>query len=106
LSRREWEEASTAVRQRVGGGELDWPADRIEAAMAPFYERFDRLVFDHHARLADKTVITPDGDKRWRATQTLCDPEGEDLWHVAVEIDLTDVENLDGPLITVTGISA
>lgn len=105
LSRREWEEAAAAVRQGPDGSDLQWSPERLEASLAPYFERFDRLVFDHRARLADKTVITPDGHHRWRATQVLCDPEGDDAWHIAVEIDLTDVEHLDGPLIALTGIS-
>jgi hypothetical protein len=34
----------------------------------------------------------------------LCDPEGEDLWCVEAVIDLSSVEQLDGPIIAVKRI--
>ncbi len=106
LSRREWEEAAAALRQGAESSAAHWPPERLEQALAPFHERFGEIVFDHRARLADKTVVTPDGHHRWRATQVLCDPESEDLWHLAVEIDLSDAENLDGPIIALTTIGS
>ncbi len=104
LSRRDWEAAADAVRQPPEGSADEWTPERFEAAMASFFERYGELVFDHRSRLADKTVLTDLGDRRWHATQVLCDPEGDDLWHLAVEIDLSDVESLDGPLIALREI--
>ena len=72
--------------------------------MEPFYERFGELVFDHRARLADKTTITRTGELSWKATQILCDSEGEDLWCVEATVDLSDVEQLEGPIIAVERI--
>ncbi len=104
LYRRAWEDAADAVRQGPEGADTHWPASRFEEAMQPFYERFETLVFDHRARLTDKTVMTETGHRRWTVTQVLCDPEGEDLWHVRATVDLEDVERLDGPLIAVEAI--
>jgi len=42
---------------------------------------------------------------RWRVTQVLCDPDGDDDWHLAAEIDLADAERVDGPLVTLLAIS-
>jgi hypothetical protein len=44
------------------------------------------------------------GELQWEAVQVLCDPEGEDLWCVDAEINLADLEQLDGPIISVTRI--
>jgi hypothetical protein len=104
LSRRDWEEAVLAVRQPAGSSEDGWTADRFEAALAPFFERFDTLVFDHRSRLADKTTITRTGEFTWSAVQVLCDPESEDLWCVETSVDLGDIDTLDGPIIAVERI--
>jgi superfamily II DNA/RNA helicase len=104
LSRQEWEEAAQTVRQGAEGADTQWPPDRFAEALAPFVERFGRIVFDHRSRLADKTTIRQVGEFQWKAVQVLCDPEGEDLWCVEAVIDLSSVEQLDGPIIAVKRI--
>jgi hypothetical protein len=104
LSRREWEEAATTVRQPTGDGDSGWTPDRFAASLAPFHERFDHVVFDHRSRLADNTTITAAGQGIWRVSQILCDPEGEDLWCIEATVDLNDVESLDGPIIALERI--
>jgi superfamily II DNA/RNA helicase len=104
LSRKDWEEAALAVRQTADGAEDGWTADRFEAALAPFFERFDALVFDHRSRLADKTTLSRTGEVTWTAVQVLCDPEGEDLWCIEATVDLGDVKTLEGPIIAVERI--
>jgi superfamily II RNA helicase len=101
LSRRAWEDAADAVRQPPDATGK-WPPERFEAAMAPFYERFGSLVFDHHARLTENTIIDRVDDRRWKVTQRLIDPEDENLWFVDGEIDLDRWDG--GPLVAVTEI--
>jgi len=101
LSRRAWEDAADAVRQPPDATGK-WPPERFEAAMAPFYERFGSLVFDHHARLTENTIIDRVDDRRWKVTQRLVDPEDENLWFVDGEIDLDRWDG--GPLVAVTEI--
>jgi len=104
LSRGEWEEAAGAVRQGAESSDAHWPPERFAQCLAPFLERFGRIVFDHRARLADKTTVRPAGELRWEASQVVCDPEGEDLWCVEATVDLSDLEHLDGPIIAVKRI--
>jgi superfamily II DNA/RNA helicase len=104
LSRQEWEEAAAIVRQGGAGSDACWPPERFAEAMAPFFERFGRIVFDHRARLADKTTIRQVAGLRWHAVQVMCDPEGDDLWYIEAAVDLSDLEQLDGPIIAVTRI--
>jgi hypothetical protein len=103
LSRHQWEEAAAGVRQPVDE-DSRWSADRFERALAAFFEHHDRLVFDHQSRLADKTLIEPAGDRKWKAVQILVDPEGDNLWHIEAAVDLTDIETLDGPIIEIRQI--
>jgi superfamily II RNA helicase len=100
LSRKEWEEAGRCIRQVSSDDETVWDDDRFEQALAPFFETYEELVFDHSARLGDKTQIKQTGEKTWEAIQILVDPEGENLWCAECTVDLGDAEQLDGPLIT------
>jgi hypothetical protein len=104
ISRRDWEEAVLCVRQLPADESNRWSPDRFEDAMAPFFERYSEVVFDHSTRLADKTRLVSTGDRTWEADQILVDPDGENLWCIETIVDLRDVDSLDGPLIAVTRI--
>jgi len=106
LAHRDWEEAERAVRQIEVDGDPSWPAARFASALKPYYERYEELRFDHHARLADKTVLRNTGDLRWTATQVLCDPEGDESWFLETTVDLGDVSSLDGPIIALEEIGS
>jgi hypothetical protein len=105
LSRGEWEEAAATVRQGPEGSRTHWPPEALAKAMAAFRERHGALVFDHRARLADKTLLAQEGPPRWAVTQVLCDADGDDDWHLAAEVDLSDLDRLDGPLVTLLAIA-
>ena len=94
------------VRHPRDDAEEDWSAERFSSVLAPFFETYSQLVFDHRSRLADKTTITPSGQNRWKAVQVLCDSEGEDLWFIEATVDLNDVETLEGPIIAVERIGS
>ena len=83
-----------------------WPPERFAEAMAPFYAEHSRLVFDHAARLSEQTTIREVGSRRWQVQQTLLDPEEENLWAIEAEIDLSDPEVADGPLLHLVRISS
>jgi hypothetical protein len=104
LSRGDWEAAVHLVHP--GGAEPTGPrtADDFEDALAPFLAEYGDLVFDHRARLADKTRIVKTGELSWEATQILVDPAEDNLWCIEAIVDLSDPESLDGPLIAVTRI--
>ena len=102
LSRRDWDEAVQCVRS--AGADSEWTADRFESELEAYFEEHETIVFDHRARLADKTQIVKTGERSWRAVQTLVDPDEQDLWCIEAVVDLGDVETLDGPLISVQRI--
>jgi superfamily II DNA/RNA helicase len=104
LAHRDWEEASLCVRQVEDDPETLWPAERFEEALAPFFAEYGEIVFDHRARLADKTQIVKTGERRWQAVQTLVDPVEQNLWCIEAVVDLGDVDTLDGPLISMQRI--
>lgn len=106
LARRAWDEAAASVK---GDG---FDPDALERALAPFLEAHGDVAFDHRARLAEHTTITPIGPRRWAVRQRLLpkvvphDEDGDDegTWAVEGVVDLQADTNPDGPLVEVTGI--
>ena len=104
LAGKDWEEAAASVRpDPTDPAVLDTPED-FEEAMGPFFEIFDYLVFDHRARLAENTQITPAGEVAWDVVQVLIDPDEDNLWCIEGRIDLGDEAQVAGPLVKVTRI--
>jgi hypothetical protein len=104
LSRCDWEEAATCVHQSSDDpAALTEPEDFAEA-MAPYFETFESLRFDHQARLAEHTQITDAGNQVWEVVQILLDPEDENLWCIEGTVDLSDDANVEGPLVAVKRI--
>ncbi len=106
LAGRAWDDAAELVRVDPTDPVTAWAPERFEAAMAPFFERFDSLVFDARARLAEHTQMTPTGDHTWRVIQVLLDPEDENLWYLEGIVDLRRPEAVDGPLVALTLIAS
>jgi len=104
LARRDWEEAAACVRRPAGDPSALVEADDFSAAMDPFFAQHDELVFDHRARLAEHTQLSPIGDNRWSVVQVLLDPSDENLWCIEGTVDFSDDANVEGPLITVRRI--
>jgi superfamily II RNA helicase len=101
LSRGRFEEAATRVRQRADD---PWDANRIEAALAPFFLDYERIVFDPGARQAHRTHLVERGPRRWDVHQVLVDERGDELWNVEGEIDLSEELPPDSPLVAIRRI--
>ncbi len=105
LSEQDWEEAAATVAQDPEAEEGEgWDAARFREALEPFVEEYGAVAFDHRARHADKTRITPDGRLRWTVTQLLSDREGETGWAVEAVVDLREDQAPEGPLVRVLRI--
>jgi superfamily II RNA helicase len=116
LSREDWEEAAAAVQP-----DEDWGPDEIARALAPFLAEHRVVGFDHRARQAYNTVITPVGPHQWEVRQVLLPPisaqtaqynvegheeEEEDTgaWAITGRIDLREDTNPAGALVRLVGI--
>ena len=101
LARREFEQAALALRPL----EQDpWDAKRLEAALAPFFEEYEALRFDHQARLAEHTFVDQTGPRQWRVRQVLLDPEDDKQWMLEGEVDLSGEVDGELPLVALTKI--
>jgi hypothetical protein len=104
LARRDWEEAAACVHRSPSVPSAMVEPEDFSAAMEPYFEEFDELIFDHRARLTEHTQLMSVGDHQWKVVQVLLDPSGENLWCIEGEVNLSDDANVEGPLITVTRI--
>lgn len=101
LAEGDWEEAAESVRQDPDD---PWDAERFQEAMAPFLEEYGELVFTPEARQHRWTRIETTGPLTREVTQTLLDPEGDNLWAVHGEVDLHGLTEVEGPLVRVVRI--
>ena len=105
-----WSRAGAA---RLGGGGAPgagdpgepWTPERFERALEPFLAEYGELVFTPRAR---EDAVDPDRARRrrarWRATQVLLDPDGDNHWYIEAEIDLSGARDPVGPLLRLSRI--
>jgi hypothetical protein len=96
LSLEDWEECARLVRQDADDA---WPPERFAKVMEDFYVTHERVVFDHAARLADKTQVRAEGRHEFVVQQVLVDPAGDNDWGIEGTIDLRDDAAPEGPMI-------
>ncbi len=106
LAEKDWEEAAVSIRQDPAQDqETPWDADRFKAAMEPFFQEYGELVFTPEARRHQWTHIREVEDRVWEVSQTLLDPQEDNLWAVQGRIDLRDPDVMDGPLLRLERIA-
>jgi Domain of unknown function (DUF3516)/DEAD/DEAH box helicase len=101
LAARDFEEAARSVHPDPDDR---WTPERFARALEPFRAEYGDVVFTPRARENQWTRLEPSGPRRWRATQVLLDREGDNLWHIAAEVDLGAERDPVGPLLRVTRI--
>jgi superfamily II RNA helicase len=77
-------------------------AQRIEAAMAPFFEAHRRVRVDPEARSPKHTSITTDA-VTWRVRQVLLDEEEDNDTYFDLVVDLERSREAGRPILTLTG---
>jgi hypothetical protein len=75
-----------------------WTPERFEHALAPFLERYGKVVWDHRARQAQWTILDQEQSKLYRVRQVLLDPEEDNSFFVEARVDLRDGVP-EGPLL-------
>jgi len=80
-ARRHWDELGALDPSRL------WDADRWHLALERYFEQFDEIRTDAHARGPDLFRVT-EGPGRWEIHQVLDDPEGYQEWSISAEVDL------------------
>jgi superfamily II RNA helicase len=96
LARRDYAEAARCVAQDPDDA---WDPARFEAALAPFFDEYEHIVFEPRARQAQHTKLDPSGPRRFDAVQVLVDPADDDFWCIEAWIELAEDRLPDGPLL-------
>ncbi|MCD4749409.1 MAG: DUF3516 domain-containing protein [Thermoanaerobaculales bacterium] len=104
LAQENWEDAIRCISNPPGVD--SWTPERLAEAMAPYYAQYEFLRFDQEARLAETTIFARENERRWKVTQRLLDPEGDDSWWIEAMVDLSSPEALDVPLIQLKRITS
>jgi hypothetical protein len=103
LARKEWSTAASLVESPAG--EEPWSAERLAAAMAPFFDEKASLRLDPQARGAQNTRIDKTGPTRWQVTQILCDDAGDDDWFLSCSVDLEASRDRGRPVVALTEVN-
>jgi superfamily II RNA helicase len=101
LAGRRYADAARRVRQQPGD---EWDANRIEAALAPFFQDYERILFDPLARQAHWTHIDERAPRLYDVHQALLDDQGDNLWNVEGVIDLREELPPDAPWVAIRRI--
>ena len=101
LAARDYEEAATLVKSDVPE---PWTPDRLEHALAPFFERYPKLLSDHRSRQSQWSILEEEGRGRFRARQVLLDPEDENNWYLGCNVELPREGEPEGPLLELLAI--
>jgi hypothetical protein len=101
LAARDYEEAALLLRPDPDEG---WDAERLEGALAPYYEEFDEIVFTPRARQPRYTEVRPLGERRFRVQQVIVDPEDHGLWCLRGEVEIPARGEPEGPLFRLSEI--
>ena len=95
--------AVTNIREALGVTEVTHPREVAEKFLAEILAQGER-----DADVAEAKFGTADEIKSHEGVVTklpeVHDPEGDDLWHLAGDIDLSAGQTLDGPLVRLRSI--
>ena len=82
LARKDWDEA----RRAIVNPEV-WPPERLQAELEPYFVAHGRIDLTPRARRPDRTVLTEESPKVFRAQQRFGPPQGRPVQHEAVAAD-------------------
>ncbi len=91
-----------AAESYVAEGSEPGSAGDIETALAPYYEDWERLIFDHRSRLSEYLTIEQLGPQTWQVRQTLRDPEESGEWYITGVAELSTIEEPSAPVVRIT----
>jgi hypothetical protein len=102
LADKRYQEGSESIFQR----ENEWPAERLEREITPYYAEHARIDVTPAARRPHNTFIERTGPRTWQARQRIVDPEGEVDTMLDCVVDLSEPRTEDLPLIELVRIGA
>ena len=96
LARRDY----TAAARLLAPGEGEpWSAERLTAALAPFWAEHTALLTTPEARRPDRTRLDEPAPRRFRVQQVLVDAEGDEDWSLDCVVDLAAARADGAPIL-------
>ena len=80
-----------------------WDAKRVENAVEPFFAEYDKIIFDHHARNPQLSLIESEGP-HFRVRQVLLDEQDHNEWFIEGEVRVDGSLRPEEPLFTLRSI--
>ncbi|MEL6341821.1 MAG: DUF3516 domain-containing protein [Myxococcota bacterium] len=118
LSREDWDDAASSVRDPTDPIRAPWSGEDFEKALSPFIAEHGPVRFDGRARQAWNTILQQTDRHQWTIRQVLTvdqpeiagayDDEVEEVvsaWAIDGVIDLRSDTNPEGPIIEIVQIS-
>jgi superfamily II RNA helicase len=96
LARRDY---PAAARLLAPGEGEPWSAERLTAALAPFWAEHSALLTTPEARRPDRTRLDEPAPRRFRAQQVLVDAEGDEDWSLDCVVDLSSARADGSPIL-------
>ncbi len=96
LARRDY---PAAARLLAPGEGEPWSAERLTAALAPFWAEHSALLTTPEARRPDRTRLDEPAPRRFRAQQVLVDAEGDEDWSLDCVVDLAAARADGAPIL-------
>jgi superfamily II RNA helicase len=96
LARRDY---PAAARLLAPGEGEPWSAERLTAALAPFWAEHTALLTTPEARRSDRTRLDEPAPRRFRAQQVLVDAEGDEDWSLDCVVDLAAARADGAPIL-------
>jgi superfamily II RNA helicase len=102
LARRRFDDAADAVE--APEGEHPWSPERLEAALAPYFEQHASIRTDPEARSPNNTLLEKDGSV-WEVRQVVVDPDETMDWSIAARVDLSRARAEGRPVLELRSIA-
>jgi hypothetical protein len=99
-----WVQMLAARNHAALAARTGWPVERLDEAMAPYWDDYDAIGIDGDARSSAYFTITEE-PSRWLVTQRLADPEGDGEWRLTASVDLAAALADGAPTLTLESIS-
>lgn len=102
LARREYDRAAAMVESPADD---PWAAERVEEALAAYWDEHGEIRTDPVARSPRNTRIES-ASGVWRVAQSICDPDETLDWAIELELDLERTREEGRPILWLRGIAA
>lgn len=94
---------SRAVDALADAGDESWTAERLQEAMADYWQEYDAIDIGPDARSQAQLFIDRQPD-HWRFSQILVDPRGDRGWRLTARVDLGRSRTAGAPQLTLESV--